>query len=168
MSRFWTPVSGMNGVKQAGVILVAGMVLALGANALRSDGLPWRASWSPEAVAAHFSQDLRTISLDEAWALFQEGKAVFLDARMPDVFDAQHVPGALNIVPEEADIHAEEVRLLEAQGMTLIAYCDDLECPLGSALARALKSHGVSSVRVMVEGWTAWTQAGYPVDEGGL
>jgi len=167
MSTFWRPVSGIGGAKQAAVILGVAVLCAVAANMLRAHGLPWRASWSPEAVAAHYAQDVRTISLDDAWELFQGGDAVFLDARTPDVFDAEHIPGALNIVPEEASVYADEVRLLAAQGMTLITYCDGLECPLGSALARELKSHGVSSVRVMVEGWAAWTDAGYPVEGGG-
>ena len=157
----------IQGCRQAVPVLVVALVLAVGINAARPSGLSWRASWSPSEVATLQLQDLACVSPQDAWSLHQQAKAVFLDARTPDVFDVEHIPGALNVLPEEADLFVEEVRRFAAQGKQVITYCDDMDCPLSKALARMLRERGITAVSVMVEGWKAWVDAGYPVEAGG-
>jgi rhodanese-related sulfurtransferase len=111
-------------------------------------------------------EGLQEIPLDEAWSLHEAGRALFLDARDARAFEMGHLPGALHIPPERAEDHVLELRALAQAGLALIAYCDGVDCPLSSELARSLHERGVSPVRVLVNGWRRWQEAGRPVERG--
>jgi rhodanese-related sulfurtransferase len=150
-----------------GIFLVClSAILAVGFNAIRPGGLVWRSVWSPAALAAAQRQGLEEIALDEAWSQYQTGRAQFLDARDPVSFYEGHIKGALSIPPEEAGAHLREVRSFAKSGRVIIAYCDGVDCPLSTQLARSLQKDGVASVRVLVDGWSRWRQAGYPIAKG--
>jgi len=152
------------GIRQ-GVLLVAlGVLIGAGFNGVRPSGLPWVGAWSPSLITSQYLQGLREITVEEAWSLHKTGQALFLDARDPMTFHEGHLPGALNIPPEEAATYAEEVQALAEAGMQVIAYCDGVDCPLSPELAHVLQWHGVPSVRVLVNGWSRWREAGFPVD----
>lgn len=155
-----------SGLLQAAGILLAGSLLGGGINIIRPGGLPWKGSWSTEAVSVRHLQGLPEISLEEAWRLYQEGRSLFLDARDRGSFDLGHLPGALNVVPEEAADFAEEIRSLSESGLVPIAYCDGAACPLSSQLARRLRAMGLKSVCILVDGWGRWRRAGFPVERG--
>ena len=46
----------------------------------------------------------------------------------------------------------------------IIAYCSDAECALAEKLAAELARSGITHVRIMREGWLAWSNAGFPVE----
>jgi 3-mercaptopyruvate sulfurtransferase SseA len=50
--------------------------------------------------------------------------------------------------------------------MTLITYCDGESCDLSHELALFLKEMGFENVRVLVNGWSVWQQAGLPFQTG--
>ena len=154
------------GVRQGALLIALGAVLGTAVNGIRAGGLPWMGDWSQESVAARHLQGMAEISLTEAWALHKDGKALFLDARDPSNFHDGHLPGAMNIPPGEAEASAEEVKAMAEAGLQRIACCDGLECPLGPTLAQTLHDGGVVSVRVLVNGWSRWRQAGYPTEAG--
>jgi 3-mercaptopyruvate sulfurtransferase SseA len=52
---------------------------------------------------------------------------------------------------------------LEGSG-TIITYCDGESCELSHELALFLKEMGFANVRVLVNGWTVWQQAGLPTE----
>lgn len=147
-------------------LLLLGVFLGVLNHELRDSSLPWIGSWSPEMVAARHLEGLEEISLDQALEAYEAGKALFLDARDPASFASGHLPGALNMPPSEAASMAQEIRTLAEAGMVPVAYCDGVDCPLSGELARALKELGVEDVRVLVNGWSRWRDAGYPVEEG--
>jgi rhodanese-related sulfurtransferase len=49
---------------------------------------------------------------------------------------------------------------------TLITYCDGESCDLSHELALFLKEMGFENVRVLVNGWSVWQQAGLPLQMG--
>jgi rhodanese-related sulfurtransferase len=151
-----------------GIFLVClGALLAAGFNAIRPTGLPWTGAWKPASLAASQLQGLEEIPLGEAWSLSQGGRALFVDARDPVTFYEGHIKGALNCPPGEAERYLEEVRVLALSGLVIIAYCDGVDCPLSTELARSLQQSGVPSVRVLVDGWSRWSKAGYPIEKKG-
>ncbi len=156
-----------HGIRQ-GIFLVAlGALLAAGFNGIRLSGLPWIGRWSASSVSAYQLQGLQEISLEEAYSLYRRGRAVFLDARDPVSFQEGHIADALNIPPGEAEDYREEVLTLVTAGLEVIAYCDGVDCPLSPELARTLQRFGVPSVKVFVNGWSRWRNAGCPVEKGG-
>lgn len=151
-----------------GIFLVClGALIGAGFNAVRPTGLPWTGAWTPASLAASQLQGLEEIPLGEAWSLSQAGKALFVDARDPVSFHEGHIKGALNCPPGEADHYAEGIRILARAGLVIIAYCDGVDCPLSTELARSLQQAGVAPVRVFVDGWSRWRKAGYPTEKRG-
>jgi rhodanese-related sulfurtransferase len=155
------------GIRQGVFLLTIATLLAGGVNGFRSAGLPWIGNWSASSVSAYHLQGLEEISLEETCSLYQQGNAVFLDARDPVSFQEGHIDGALNVPPEEAEDYREEVLAMVNAGFEVIAYCDGVDCPLSPELARALQRLGIPSVKVFVDGWSRWRNAGCPVEKGG-
>ena len=48
----------------------------------------------------------------------------------------------------------------------IITYCDGESCNLSKDLALFLESLGFTNVRVLVNGWTVWRDAGLIVESG--
>jgi rhodanese-related sulfurtransferase len=165
------PKAGISRLRQGiwqGVFLAClGALLAAGSNTIRSSGLPWNGQWSPSTVAASNLQGLQAIPLKEAWSLFQEGKAFFVDARDTLSFQQGHIAGALSVPSGGAETYLEEISIIAQSGHAVIVYCDGEDCPLSPELARTLQKRGVPSVKVLVDGWRLWLEAGHPIEEGG-
>lgn len=156
-----------HGIWQGVFLICLGALIAAGFNGIRSSGLPWIGRWSASSVSAYHLQGLQEISLEEVCSLYRQGNAVFLDARDPVSFQQGHIDGALNIPPEEVEDYREEVLATANAGFEVIAYCDGVDCPLSPELARALQRLGIPSVKVLVDGWGRWRNAGCPVEKGG-
>lgn len=154
------------GIKGAVLLTAIALLLGTGFNAVRPAGLSWLRS--PLSVAARYYEDVKKISLEEAWSLHQEGKVLFLDARDHPSFQEGHLPGALNVTLGEVAANLEKLQKHAKEGIELIAYCDAIGCPSAAELARCLRACGVTLVKVLPEGWLGWVEAGYPVEEGGM
>jgi rhodanese-related sulfurtransferase len=107
-------------------------------------------------------QGVKTINLAQAYALFQNGKALFIDARPPDEYAEIHVPKAINITPEmlQKDAAAKVAGL--AKDREIVVYCSQTDCDLALKVAEKLQTLGFSRVLAFMGGWRAWDEAGYP------
>jgi rhodanese-related sulfurtransferase len=151
-----------SGIRQGLWLCCLGAVLAAGFNGIRLSGsIPWTGTWPPAAAAG-----IAEISLREAWSRYQEGAALFVDARDAASFKQGHIKGAWNVPPEEFGHSFDEIRVLADAGLIVVVYCDGAACALGPELAQALRQRGIVLVRVMTDGWHQWRNAGYPVEEG--
>ena len=150
---------------QAMALLLVGIALGVLSKAIRGLDIPWSGGRSEREVVATHLEGLEEISLDEASKAYQSGQALFLDARDPGSFSTGHLPGAVNVPPSEAEGDSEEIRVLVQAGMIPIAYCDGVDCPLSSELARGLRERGIEGVKVLVNGWSRWRDRGYPVED---
>ncbi|HEY5656453.1 MAG TPA: UDP-N-acetylglucosamine 2-epimerase (non-hydrolyzing) [Myxococcota bacterium] len=89
----------------------------------------------------------------------------FVDVREPDEFAAGHVPGARNsprgFLEVRADLeHKKRDPWFEDRNLKLLLYCGGGH---RSALAaQALQQMGFTRVLSLAEGWTGWTERGYP------
>jgi 3-mercaptopyruvate sulfurtransferase SseA len=155
------------GIWQGVCLGVLAASLAAGFNAVRSSGLPWVGQWSPATAAAANLQGVMAITIQEAWSRYQEGKALFVDARDPLSFKGGHIKGSWYCPAGEEGRLLEEIRILAKAGLAVIVYCDGVDCPLSPELARTLQRRGVPSVKIIVDGWRLWSEAGYPVEGGG-
>jgi len=133
-------------------------------NMVRTAGIPMVGDWSPKAVTEIHAGDLEVIGLGDAVELFEKGNALFIDAREPGDFSGGHITGAVNIPVEKAAEHLDEVRAMLKTGKTLIAYCHDVNCPLGADLVKDLRNQGIGPIKVMPEGWVGWMDKGYPYE----
>lgn len=151
---------------QGFVILVLAAMLALTVNQFRGERLPWVGDFSASDGGDAAHDDGTTISLAEARTLFDADQVQFVDARSMDDFEAGHIRGALNLPWLEFDAHIEAVLPELRDDVTIVTYCDGEACHLSKDLARSLKDMGFVKVKVLVNGWSIWRDAGLPTAEG--
>jgi len=142
------------------ICLVAGG-LGLLINAVSPWGIPLLGP-----VPAGDNGGIAHIELGEAWALCNEGKAVFVDARSPREYRAGHIPGALLLPVDEFEETIASWKNLIPPETPLIAYCAGEGCDSSREVAALLVEHGYTQVKVFFGGWEHWTGAGYPVEKG--
>ena len=153
-------------IRQLSVIVLAAVAVALISNHFRSSPLPLVGDWSQDARLISPTGRQMAISLDEAKNLHQSGGAVFLDARPLAEFTQGHIQGAISLPWQEAEQRVMDVTADLANDAVIITYCDGDTCDLSKDLALFLENLGFSNVRVLVNGWTLWRDAGLPVETG--
>ena len=107
------------------------------------------------------TDDIRRISIAEAKAEFESGKAIIVDVRGEAVYKLGHIKGAQSI--GFAEIAARSAELPKDKNIVL--YCS---CPAehsSVAAAQQLKAKGVENTAALVGGYNAWKAAGFPVEE---
>lgn len=149
------------GFRQATLLLLVGIAIGMAYHLVIPSGLSWFGN--PESSASLDAKEgIEEISLDDAWSLYRQKGAVFLDARDPNTFWKGHIPGALNMPPPDAQHWVDDIRAFENDGKKIISYCDGEACPLGEELAENLREKGIQSVKVLINGWSRWRAAGHP------
>ena len=135
-----------------------------------------RTSWRGE-LAARLSQvrdqrrqeqfqGVKTVNLAQAYALFQQGQALFIDARPADEFNELHVPKSLNIPPDLVSAGVAEKVAGLAKDQEIVVYCGQVSCDLALKVAEKLQALGFTRVTAYIGGFRAWDEAGYPADTG--
>jgi rhodanese-related sulfurtransferase len=153
-------------VRQSIIMVILSALIGVSINTVRSDRLPLIGNWSPEAQLVSADGKKMAISLEDAKKLFEAQKAVFLDARSPEDYNAGHIRGAKNLPWLEFSRYFDQAASGIAQDRTLIAYCDGETCHLSKELAKALSEMGFQDVRVLINGWSLWVQNNFPVQKG--
>jgi rhodanese-related sulfurtransferase len=153
-------------VRQAAVIIVLAAIAGLFANQARSNRLPLVANWSAEARLASDSGENLVISLEEAKALCSDKGAVFLDARSEADYARGHIRCAQNIPWQSFNQYFDRIWDKIPDQTWIVTYCDGEHCSLSEDLARELVSMGYEKVRVLLNGWTRWREAGLPINIG--
>jgi rhodanese-related sulfurtransferase len=152
-------------VKEAMLISLVALIVAVAFNLSQPMPLPLF-GFSPTKTVTFKQTNIPEITLGEAYDLYSKKKAVLVDARDPFSFEEGHIAGALNIYPDEIELHAAELRKMVSPGSVVITYCDGPQCPLSRETAQGLHLQGLTDVRVLADGWSLWLNAGYPVAKG--
>lgn len=84
-------------LRQVAVIIVLSLCLGILVDQARPNRLPLVADWSPDAKLITGSGKSMVLSLEEAWALCWDKKALFLDARSSEEYARGHIRCAQNI-----------------------------------------------------------------------
>jgi rhodanese-related sulfurtransferase len=154
-----------NVLRQSFIILAFTVIVALIINVLRPAGISLFGFSSSELIKKRQAQ-IPEISLTDAHNLFMQKKVIFIDARDPISFANGHIAGALNIYPDEAELYAAKLKVDNSRDLLIVTYCDGPYCPLSKETAYALVQQGVPQAKVLVNGWSLWLKAGYPVKKG--
>ena len=105
--------------------------------------------------------DIHRISIAEARAAFENGKAVIIDVRGEAPYKAGHIKGAKMIAVEQIGARSSEL----PTDKTIILYCSCGAEQTSIAAARTLKSKGINNTAALVGGYPSWKNAGYPIEE---
>jgi rhodanese-related sulfurtransferase len=166
MSRVWR-----QDLVWAGVILGAGLLLGL-AQQWELVHRSWRGELAPRLAQARDQrrqeqfQGVKTVSLAQAYALFQTDQALFIDARPGDEFAELHIPKSFNITPDMVEAGLAEKVADLAREREIVVYCGQVSCDLALKVAEKLQALGFTRVTAYVGGFRAWDEAGYPADTG--
>ncbi len=151
-------------IREAAVLFVIAVIVAIIVNALRPDGIPFF-GFTPASPKKQQST-IQEITLSTAYELYLKNKVVFVDARDPFSFEEGHIAGAINIYPDEVNIGTPKLKKIMSPDSVVVTYCDGPRCPLSKETAQGLLLQGVPVVKVLVDGWALWSNAGYPVAKG--
>lgn len=117
---------------------------------------------SPGFLETAISPGITFISLDEAADLLTQEGTCFIDSRSPSLYQAGHIPGALNLPYEDFEKIFHPGLIPTSQN--IVVYCEGGDCLSSVALAQKLVEHGYPKIRVILEGWQGWQTAGLPVE----
>lgn len=103
-------------------------------------------------------------SAHRAKEIFDEGKAVFVDARDDDYYRNGHIKGAVSLPVSHFNQHIDQFRKKYPIGKSLIVYCYNKACRDSQKLAQLLFEDGYMNVSVFPEGFWEWNRKGFPVE----
>lgn len=104
------------------------------------------------------------ITLDDLCAAIWDRAATVVDALPPGPYRSRHLPGACNLVYEDAEVAAATV--LPDRHAAIVTYSTNAACGRGDALAERLEDLGYTNVRVYRDGIEEWVNAGLPIEIG--
>jgi len=152
-------------LRAAAVVFFSAM-LALATNYCCAYPVPLLASDGPGALPERAER----IGVEEFKKLVASQKAVLLlDVRRDEVFNAGHAAGSLHTPFEDFAAQYErlnlDAKLQAADEVVLICESDD--CLTADRAAKLLKDLHYPNVRVFYGGWSAYAEAGFPVEAAG-
>lgn len=142
---------------RAAIVLAASLLLALGINAARPDGVPLI---RPSKEALALRAGITPIQLDTAKLLLEDPKVLFVDARPRNVWKRGRIPGAINFPEEVSDSLMQGFRDTVALDRPLVVYCYGEECRSSDLLSKKLSQVGYKYVYLFFGGWVQWRDAG--------
>lgn len=152
----------LQALRQMLLLMVMASLIALAVNHWRETPLPLVGDWSATARLTDREGKTLAIPLDQAKQLFERKTAIFLDARPQSLYEEGHISGALSLPWQDVTSAFTEIAGELEDDQTIVTYCDGENCELSHDLAMFLKEMGFTDVRVLINGWTVWQDAGLP------
>ena len=163
--------------KQIFTLFAAAILLGLGTRVVRQDNTPFWGFPKPielikpqvsiaadnltETDSAFVAADKPyEINLASAMVLYMKrakNNVHFVDARDSTLFNAGHIPGALNISFDHIDKEVDKLYALPKEGL-LVLYCDGGDCHLSHDLAEFALAEGYRRIAVYPGGWAEWSK----------
>lgn len=84
-----------------------------------------------------------------------------VEALPKQYYDAEHLPGAINI--DYKDIAGQAPELIPDKDAPVVVYCANADCKNSGIAAQTLEELGYSNVQVYVDGKKDWKEAGLPL-----
>ncbi len=104
---------------------------------------------------------LEAVSREELMNRAKDGVVTVLDVRPSEEFEAGHIPGAVNLPPDDLEKRLDDL----PRDQEIIAYCRGPYCVLAFEAVAALRQRGFTARR-LYEGFPEWKAAGLPVNRG--
>ena len=161
-------------IKQAVIIIFIAAILGGGLNLIRHDRVSWISAQVVLPVADPTQSDSlvtssqpstpKGILLDAVEKLMGKG-AVIIDARSVELYEAGHIPTAINIPFENLGSYYAKLTAIPKDTI-VIAYCDGGDCELSYDLAVYLIQKEYQHLYVYQGGWAEWEASGKQIDKG--
>jgi len=139
---------------EAAIIILASVAISLTVNSVRHDGLQlFRGD-----IKKFDTQKVKKISIKDAINLYNNRKALFVDARTEIDFLNAHIPGAINLPEKEFDEFINDFLTKIDSQTTIITYCNGTDCPLAKNLSEKLVFVGYDNVYYLINGLNRWKE----------
>ena len=148
-------------VKEAVLIFAVSAVVGLAVNHVREGGIPIVA----DAEAFRVRTDAEFMAAEDAFALFETGAAIFVDARDPAIFAASHIEGAMNLPPSRELV--QDIASLAAADPQIVVYASRESQRQAGVVADRLLEAGFTQVFVLHGGLEGWVDRDFPVEISG-
>lgn len=100
--------------------------------------------------------------VEKAKQIFDQGKAVFVDARLEASFNQGHITGAVSLPLDRFQEDIQNFHERYGASTLIVTYCSGRSCPDSQQLALLLALAGYTDIRVFIDGYAAWKEKGYP------
>ena len=147
--------------REAIIVLVVVLAVSLIFNRVRNGGIPLIA----DAETFRVRTDAEFAKVEDAHRLFEEGRAVFVDAREPAVFSMGHVEGAINAPPSSQGVG--DLVWLASADTYVICYASEQNQREAGIVADRLTEMGSEKVYILLGGFEVWEKRGLPTQKGG-
>lgn len=143
-------------VKEAVILILITVLVSLVVNHVRKDGIPLVA----DAEAFRVKTDAEFMRVEDALRLFEDGSAIFIDARDPEIFALGHIEGSMNVAASGDDI--EDMAWLAGGDSEIICYASRQNQRQAGVVADRLIQMGFEKVFILYGGFEDWKQRGLP------
>ena len=94
------------------------------------------------------------------------GNVVLIDALAPMVYAHSHLPGAINLAPNDIDPETISRRIGDRDA-EIVVYCTNPACQDSVQTTRRLRELGYTNVRHYAAGKDEWRARGLPLERAG-
>lgn len=144
------------------IILLAGMLLGLGRNYFSPTPLPLFKGYE-KSLAAEKQIQFGEVDADFVGQLGSDPGTVLIDARLPELFDRGHIPGAVSLPLSRFD-ESFTARLGQLRAARLlVVYCSGRQCSDSHELALKLRGKGFKDLLLYRGGMEDWLEKGNAV-----
>ena len=166
MARLPAVHSAAGTVARALVLGLASLALGAAVNLARPRPLPWVEDWSRRIEKQALALGLRAADAAQVRELIDEGGFFLFDARPEAQYRAGHLPGALPLPSEAFAERVVDYLGMLAPEQEILVYCSGWVCDESLNVCRGLLELGSTNLVLFAGGVEAWTEAGYPLEEG--
>ena len=123
------------------------------------------------AISAHgisliynppFLSDSHSLSVEEVYSLYVEGRTLFIDSRYPEEFSQSHIRTAINIPVSWPIEKIDKTMHQYDKKRMIIVYCSSSQCNSSYRLAGILQYIKFENVYIFSGGLEEWQLKDYP------
>jgi len=135
-------------------------VVGIAVNATAPRGIP--------LVTPPLPQSAKPLKFEQVAPLFDDKKAVFVDARPLGEYESGHIQGAIAFPYDKRETYLPKLRSQVPSNTHLIVYCDSAEeCDLSKKLSGYLLQQGWKRVNYYEDGYNKWANdMAMPITQG--
>ena len=140
--------------------VAAQMVALLGASAIAGAVAFHAHPRPPELYLLQEAPGEGEVTMGQVQELEKTTGVLWIDARVREQYDIEHIPGALLLNPQEFDALAfEYMDTFQANAKPIVIYCDAQKCAASKTIMERMEETGLAmdnEIHVLRGGWNAW------------
>ena len=166
-----TSMQWNNIIKEMIFLLGISIISAFTVNFFSPAGIALVGQWdkSQDITASKAENDVLSGELEIkhvkiAKQIYDEDKAVFVDARSIENFKNGHIKGAVSLPLGQFDNLVKAFKKKYPTDTFIVTYCSGRTCDDSHKLEQLLFDHGYVNVSIFIDGYHGWKAEGYPIE----